>query len=265
MGPTGRRAPDSWSELWCCSLPFLLSLLPPQPPRWRPPWCSTLRSYEFAQHEGYDLVSIEGAVHTTEPAEPMLPVFYVRLLLPPGSSCTDMETSLSGTVSIPGRFDVLPAPRPVRLSSERETEVPQPSSSTYDPELPYPLEVARLAGVGSMGGYRIATVRVTPLQYVAATGELILHTNIEVCRRDRAGRRRTGRGCSTVSAPGLVVTSAVSRMVDNDEDLSRYATSVRTDTRTEPIDYLLITAGRSSTSSSRWPTGRRSRASGPRS
>ena len=36
---------------------------------------------EFGQHEGYDLVSIEGAVHTTEPAEPMLPAFHVRLLL----------------------------------------------------------------------------------------------------------------------------------------------------------------------------------------
>jgi hypothetical protein len=194
----------------------------------------------FEQHEGYDLVSIEGAVHTTEPAEPMLPAFYVRLLLPPGASCTDIETSLSGTVSIPGRFDLLPAPRPVRLSSEREAEVPQPSSSTYDPELPYPLEVARLAGVGSMGGYRIATVRVTPLQYVASTGELTLHTNIEISLATESMDEDGARFLDS-SAPGLVVTSAVSRMVDNDEDLSRYAIGVRTGTRTEGVDYLLIT------------------------
>ncbi|MBN2564549.1 MAG: hypothetical protein JXB46_02445, partial [Candidatus Eisenbacteria bacterium] len=76
---------------------------------------------EFGQHEGYDLVSIEGAVFTTAPAEPMLPAFHVQLLLPPGSDCTDIETTVSGTVRIPGTYVILPAPRPVRLSQERET------------------------------------------------------------------------------------------------------------------------------------------------
>ena len=86
----------------------------------------------FTQHEGYDLVSIDGAVHTTDPTEPMLPVFYVRLLLPPGSSASDIRTTMSGTTSIPGEFDLLPAPRPVRFSLEGNAEVPKPSRSTYD-------------------------------------------------------------------------------------------------------------------------------------
>ena len=195
---------------------------------------------EFVEHEGYDLVSIEGAVHTTEPAEPMLPVFYVQLLLPPGSSCTDIETSLSGTVSIPGSYDLLPAPRPVRFSSQREAELPQPSTRTYDPELPYPLEVARLAGEGSLGGYRIATVRVTPLQYVRSTGALILHTNVEIAvateSADEGGARLLNG-----AAPGLVVTSVVARMVENDDEVSRYTDSIRTETRAGSIDYLVIT------------------------
>ncbi len=195
---------------------------------------------EFVEHQGYDLVSIEGAVHTTEPAEPMLPVFYVRLLLPPGSRCTDIKTSLGGTVSIPGSFDLLPAPRPVRFSSQGEVELPQPSRRTYDPELPYPLEVARLAGEGTLGGYRIATVRVTPLQYVAATGELILHTNIEIAVATESADEERARLLDG-APPGLVVTSIVAQMVENDEEMFRYVDGIRTATRAGSLDYLLIT------------------------
>jgi len=157
----------------------------------------------FARHEGYDLVSIEGAVHTTEPAEPMLPAIYVRLLLPPGSSSADIETTTSGTVSIPGSFDILPAPRPVRFSTDGILEVTQPSRRTYDSDLPFPSDVARLAGTGSFGGYRIATVRVTPLQYVPSTGTLLLHTNIEIAVATESADESEARFLNG-SAPGLV-------------------------------------------------------------
>jgi hypothetical protein len=194
----------------------------------------------FAQHEGYDLVSIEGAVFTTEPSEPMLPVFFVQLLLPPGSRCADMRTTVRGTVAIPGKFDISPAPRPVRFSLEGEAEVPKPSRRTYDSSLPYPPEVARLAGVGSLGRYRVATVLVTPLQYVPATGELFLHTDIEIAvatetTDDEAARLSGG------AAPALAVTSAVEQLVENGEETARYTEATRTDTRSEHIDYLLIT------------------------
>ncbi len=196
---------------------------------------------EFVEYQGYDLVSIEGAVHTTEPAEPTLPVFYVRLLLPPGSSCSYIETSLSGTVSIPGSFDLLPTPRPVRCSSQGEEELPQPSRRTYDTELPYPLEVARLAGEGTLGGYRIATVRVTPLQYIASTGQLILHPNFEIAVATESAEEERARLLDGVP-PGLVVTSTVAQMVENDEEMFRYTDGIRTATRAAGVDYLVITS-----------------------
>ena len=194
----------------------------------------------FAQHEGYDLVSIEGAVHTTEPTEPMLPAIYVQLLLPPGSSSTDIRTSLSGTVSIPGSFDLLPAPRPVRFSTEGHTEVTQPSRSTYDSDLPYPPEVTLLAGTGTFGGYRIATVRVTPLQYVPSTGTLLLHTNIEIAVATESAGEDEARFLSG-SAPGLVVSSTAAQMVENSDEMSLYMRGVRTGERTGGVDYLVIT------------------------
>jgi hypothetical protein len=196
---------------------------------------------EFGQHEGYDLVSIEGAVHTTDPAEPMLPAFHVRLLLPPGSDCSEIETFHGGTVRIPGTYDILPAPRPVRLSQERASEIPQPLKHVYDSDSPYPRTVARLAGVGSLGGFRIATVIVTPLQYIPATGELLLHTHIEVSAATEPSSEADERTCP--AAPGLALLDAVRATVANGEALSAYAAAqLAGGSRGTDTDYLIVCA-----------------------
>jgi hypothetical protein len=194
---------------------------------------------EFGQHEGYDLVSIEGAVYTTTPAEPMLPAFHVQLLLPPGSDCSKIQTTLSGTVSIPGTYHILPAPRPVRLSKELEAEIPQPKQLIYDSASPYPRGVARLAGVGSLGGYRIATVIITPLQYIPSTGELLLHTHIEVSVATEPSSEAEVRQSSAV--PGLAVLEAVRATIANSEDLPGHATlQLAGGTRSSDVDYLIV-------------------------
>jgi hypothetical protein len=194
----------------------------------------------FEEREGFDLVSIEGAVHTTVPAEPMLPVIYVRLLLPPGSGCTSIDSSPSRTVRLPGTYDLLPAPRPVTFTSTREPEAHIPSRSTFDTELPYPREVTRLVGVGSLGGYRIATVRVAPLQYVAATGTLVFHSNIEIT----AATERTGEEGARLMevAPDPALERVVADLVANPEVLLDYSARPRTGGRDAEVDYLLITS-----------------------
>lgn len=194
---------------------------------------------ELGRHEGYDLVSIDGAVHTTEPGKPMLPVFNIQLLVPPGSVCSDITASPSGTVVIPGHYDILPAPRPVRFSSAPETDASQPEAQFDNSNSPYPSDIARLAGVGSIGGYTVATVQVSPLQYVPATGELVLHTNIEVSvatETSEDGARHAA------SAPPTAVTDVVVGLVENSEDAVFYSPAARgAGDRTEGCDYLIVT------------------------
>ena len=134
----------------------------------------------LAEHEGYDLISLDGADYTTEPREPMLPALNIQLLLPAGTTTSEVVATSIGAVALPGTYRILPAPRPASLASHGAAKTPQPNAQIYISALPYPAEVARLAGVGSLGGHRIANVRVTPLTYVPATGEVLLHTGIEV-------------------------------------------------------------------------------------
>jgi hypothetical protein len=194
---------------------------------------------ELGRHEGYDLVSIDGAVHMTEPGKPMLPVFNIQLLVPPGSVCSDVTASPSGTVVIPGHYDILPAPRPVRFSSIPETDTSQPEAQFHKSNSPYPTDIARLAGGGSIGAYTVATVQVSPLQYLPATGELILHTNIEVS----VATETSGDGArSAASAPRIAATEAVARLVENPEDVALYSPAARgAGDRTGTCDYLIVT------------------------
>ena len=134
----------------------------------------------FDFQDGYDVVTLEGAEFMVEPGEPMLPALNVQVLLPPDRACADVRALTDATVTVPGTFFILPAPRPARLSSVEAAEDPQPKPTTYDSALPFPSEVARLVGVGNAGGYRVASVQVSPLSYVPATGELLLHRRVEL-------------------------------------------------------------------------------------
>ncbi len=196
----------------------------------------------FVRHEGFDLVSLEGADHLTEPAEPMLPALSIQLLLPPGATPSDVTAHPRGTVYLPGRYTILPAPWPATYSSRGAAEVPQPNERIYDSVLPFPSKVARLAGVGLFAGHRIATVVVSPLQYTPATGELVLHTDIEiVVRTDPAGEAvdvasRGGRGPSPHAA------KVVARSVLNPRGARQIeeAAAARPPRDVDEFDYLIV-------------------------
>ena len=192
----------------------------------------------FDRYEGYDVVSLDGAEFTAEPAEPMLPALNVQLLLPPDAACVGVTATCRGVTAVPGSYTILPAPRPARYSSRDAAKVPQPNAHVYDSVLPYPREVARLAGVGNFAGHRIASVQVAPLSYIPATGELFLHRKIEVVLEtesvsENAGAVRRGR-------PG-VVDRIVQRSLLNPEELESYgATPAGRDATGESLDYLIV-------------------------
>ncbi len=191
--------------------------------------------YDF--YEGYDVVSLEGCEFMAEPTKPMLPVLNVQILLPPGATCTGVTARTEGTVAIPGTFTILPAPRPARFSSLEAAEDPQPNVTTYDSVLPFPREVARLAGVGASRGYRIASVRVAPLSYVPATGELYLHRRIEIAVTTEFASESRAASVGVARA----TEGAIARSVVNPAAVAKYvATESRRAEGRGDFEYLII-------------------------
>jgi hypothetical protein len=171
----------------------------------------------------------------TEPGEPMLPALNVQILLPPGAIATGVTVRTEGSVALPGTYAILPAPRPARFSSPEAAEDPRPNVSTYDSVLPYPREVARLAGVGTSRGLRIASVSIAPLSYVPATGELCLHRRVEVVISTETG---SAADASRV-AQGSVITRAVERSVENPRAVDAYDIADEGRGRTG-FEYLVV-------------------------
>jgi hypothetical protein len=189
----------------------------------------------FEKHDGFDLVSLEGADFTSEPGEPMLPAVTVHLLLPPGVSSAALDFQYGGTVHLPGEFSIAPTPRPATFSSEEAAEIPQRNAGTYSSALPYPREIVRLAGVGSWSGYSIATVIVTPLQYVPTTGELLLHTTVQISLR----ADESAAGAERSVGADVATRAAVARDVANADALSAYAPAAAGRSGA-PLDYLIV-------------------------
>ncbi len=189
----------------------------------------------FDLYDGYDVVTLEGAEFMSEPSEPMLPALNVQVLLPPDAVCTGVRAVTYATVPVTGNYLILPAPRPARFSSVEAAEDPQPNVTTYDSVLPFPREAARLAGVGTSGGFRIANVQVAPLSYVPATGELYLHRRIElvVSLSSDVGAR----------APKPITEAgarSVSRSVVNPDEMAAYATAAGRADDGGGYDYLIV-------------------------
>ena len=192
----------------------------------------------FDRYEGYDVVSLDGAEFTAEPAEPMLPALNIQLVLPADARCTGVTATCRGTVLIPGTFEILPAPRPARYASRAAAKVPQPNTHVYDSVLPYPREAARLAGVGNLAGHSIASVQIVPLSYVPATGELFLHREIELVLRTEGGQ---GGRTSAAGARGGVTRAVVERSVMNPWNVDVRAVAARDRASGDgDFDYLII-------------------------
>ena len=189
----------------------------------------------FEVFEGYDVVSLEGTDRLTTPGEPMLPALNAELLLPPGKTAAAVSVDYGGTVILPGEYTVLPAPRPVSFSTDKTAEIPHQDDRTYRSVLPYPCEVARLAGAGSLSGYSIAEVAVTPLQYVPATGELMLHTKVTVTVAViTAGDLRHS------PAPSAAAGRLVAARIANPEALTLYEPRGTAGEAADGISYLVI-------------------------
>lgn len=192
----------------------------------------------FDRYEGYDVVSLDGAEFTAEPAEPMLPALNVQLLLPPGATCVGVTATCRGVTTVPGTYTILPAPRPARYSSRNAAKVPQPNAHIYDSVLPYPREVARLAGVGNFAGHRIVSVQVAPLSYIPATGELFLHRKIEIVVQTEALSEAAGVDRREHSG---VADLMVRRSVLNAEELQPLPQAGAARGREDGLfDYLIV-------------------------
>jgi hypothetical protein len=165
----------------------------------------------------FRLLSMEGSVCLSRPGEPYLPARLLRFVIPPDMRVEDVIVSDVVEIGLPGEHRVMPGQQEVRLGEVQWWTEPDPS--IYESDAPYPASRVRYMGDGYLGGYRVATVAVHPLQYAPSSGRLVLAADVSFeLRLSPSADESRPRGRMTVHSDD-VYRRIVSSLVENPEDV----------------------------------------------
>jgi hypothetical protein len=135
---------------------------------------------EFLIDRDYDLLTMRGLDISSSPGRPILPVQTVHVYVPRGKTVSAVRIVSRDTRRLPGEYNLLPGQQEVPLSSTEYAAPVAPDPRIYGMEGPYPAEPVELVTVGSIGGRRIAALRVYPLQYVPAERTVTMNRDLEI-------------------------------------------------------------------------------------
>ncbi len=135
----------------------------------------------FGTYRGYDTVALEGAGHIKAAGYPRLPSRTVWIAIPEGMQVTGLREERCVTRSLPGTYSIGPAQPPIAITGDPvERHVALPDPAVYTSSAPYPASRAEFLRQADLAGQNLAAVRICPLQYSPATGEITLATEMEV-------------------------------------------------------------------------------------
>jgi hypothetical protein len=130
--------------------------------------------------EQFDLISMPGLDLTRQVSLPCLPVKTLSFYIPRGKAVKAIRLESVETATLPGTYTVMPAQPELPLIPGMPAEAALPDESVYSSSRPYPPSPVSEAACGYIAGRRIASVRVFPVQYLPAEGEVVLNTDIEL-------------------------------------------------------------------------------------
>ncbi|MBN2564448.1 MAG: hypothetical protein JXB46_01940, partial [Candidatus Eisenbacteria bacterium] len=201
----------------------------------------------------FSRISLEHCRPLSAVGKPELPLRVLRFVIPADMRVSDVIVSEMEETTIPGVHMIVPAQPRVPIGETAEWAAPD--QTVYGSDERYPAERVEYLGEGYLGGYRIASVAVYPMQYQPASGKLTLVTDISVELKlsPDADRSRPRHRITANSAE--IYRDAVRALVENPEEvddklsaeviedvgpegfLPRYTPSLEG----SPVDYVIIT------------------------
>ncbi len=185
--------------------------------------------------EGYQRVVMPGVPNCGNYGEPALPVQGARILLPYGTEVGDI-TVITGKKEVLGyNFMVEPVGRPVKLSSPPGTALPpEPDDAIYAMDSPFPESDFEQISIQQFRGYRIVTLKLQPVRYIPATGELYYYHTLQVVVNTVPSQKS-----ATLFRGFIEDKKEVQAQVDNPDIADTY--DVETKGRAKSYDLLILT------------------------
>ncbi|MDD2890021.1 MAG: C25 family cysteine peptidase [bacterium] len=191
----------------------------------------------FQKIKGYDIATLKGCELMHIAGAPMLPKAVIQFLLPNGAIVSNVKIITSTKETISGEYNICPAQLPQTMSATRSPEWVSPDLKIYNLDALFPATLIEHSNTGNMGGYRIASFIVYPLQYNPTKNSLILNSKMEI-----------QISYTEVSLPVIQKTkeqkamfqSIVKEKVLNPEALNYYSPSAKS-LSADTAEYVIIT------------------------
>jgi hypothetical protein len=129
----------------------------------------------------YHRVTMDGATNGGPVGSPALPNSPARILLPLGANVTGVDVVAGERISLGADLLVEPVGPPYPLIEGPDSVgPPTPDAAIYSSGEPYPSDDFQEIGIQSFRGYRILVLKLQPVEYIPASGELAYSARLRV-------------------------------------------------------------------------------------
>lgn len=135
---------------------------------------------EVIGDQEFDLIEMDALCYSGNIGSPCLPSKAVAIYVPVGKAIKSVRARPIEKIELPGEYALLPRQPVVPKSSSSFAPFALPDPAIYEMADPYPKDIVEVASVGSIGGRKIATLKVFPFQYVPREKRLIYNWRVDI-------------------------------------------------------------------------------------
>jgi len=128
----------------------------------------------------YDKVILQDAPFSGNAGEPRLPMRGAYILIPQGKKVNDITVTHGERICLGSGFNVEPVGVPFSLSLSDSVPLPAPDETIYSSYDMFPGKLFTEVSMYGFRGYDILVLRLHPVQYVPATGDLYYYPELTV-------------------------------------------------------------------------------------
>jgi len=205
----------------------------------------------FTRRDGHDLVDLKDGEKIREIGKPDLPLKLVHLLIPNDSEVESLIILSKSCKVIEGEYLLFPAQPDEKTDGTIEVTWVCPDSQIYSSDSLYPGKPGEIVESGYLGGNKVVTVALYPLQYRPKSKKLFLYADLDL----QLKLRNSGNVSLTPVVKrrsyqaSKIYGRILSEMVDNKSDVfdyssqnSDYNLSTVSIDSSEGYQYLIITS-----------------------
>lgn len=184
--------------------------------------------------EGYEQIQMRGCMQSALAGQPSLPWQSVSLLLPEGQEAESIEVELHDFRAIGTNVNLFPY-QPSRLTNDFSSKTLVKDEHLYASKAIYPVKNHGIVTTQYKNGYAFAFSAFTPVQYIPATGEVMVAQSATVRIHTKAAKADH----SDMLWATPEVRNSVKRLAQNPEMIDSYNAKGR---YVNAYDVLIITS-----------------------